>query len=139
MRVEGWLKAFYLAIEKARSAHFVWGEHDCVLWGAAMADVVWGTDYFTQAKEKFPYTTETGAKEILDANGGITGLVETFIAPHVNAAQLTTGDLVLVKPATLNESFEALGVHDGQKLLIPGRTGLAFVPVRFAAYGWLIR
>lgn len=138
-RVDGWQQAFWNAITAARDRPFEWGAHDCVLFAASMVDTICGTNFYDQARTQYPYSSEDEARAILIANGGITGLVTPFLGDPINWGALGHGDVVLISPIALVTDMEALCVHDGQKLICPGKGGgLTSAPMRCALYGWKV-
>lgn len=139
MRHEDWQARFWAQLQAARELTFKWGEHDCVMFATGCIDAVMGTDYYAQAKSRYPYSTETEAREWMAKVGGITGLAESFLDEHVNWGQLTCGDVCLAKGMPFTMDMETLCVHDGNNLLGASTKGVMRVPFRYAVHGWKIR
>lgn len=139
LRIDGWQKRFWAYLAAAREKPFAWGAHDCVMFATGAIDAVMGTDYYAQALVRYPYSTEAGAMGLMQQFGGITGLVESFLAPHVNWGQLTQGDVVLAMPTMLHgTAMETLCVHDGQQLVAAAPKGIQIVRFQYALHGWKI-
>jgi hypothetical protein len=124
----------------ARTLAFQWGIHDCVMSATASIDAVMGTDYYAQAQVKYPYSTEDEARVLIEANGGITGLVSGFLGDPVNWGQLTWGDVVLGRLVPDETRSEILLIHDGNSLWGPAKGGgMVRLPFRVAVNGWALR
>lgn len=139
MRIQGWQQALWARFDEARLLKFDWGTHDCVMFATSCIDVIAGTDYYAQAKVRYPYSTQAEAVALMQQWDGITGLVASFLGDQVNWGQLTTGDIVLVAPIPLMTDMEMLCVHDGVGLVGPHVNGLTKIPLMYAVHGWAIR
>lgn len=135
-RLDGWQTRFWTAMREAQTRPFVWGTRDCVMFATSMIDVVLGTDYYAQAKIRYPYSTEAEAAALMTQHGGITGLVASFLGEPTNWGRLGIGDIVL---ASTPEVGDVLCIHDGTNILAPGKLGgFERVPFRYAMHGWRI-
>lgn len=140
MRHKDWQVNFWAHLKAAREKPFEWGEFDCVMFATSCIDVVMGTDYFQQAKVRYPYDTEEKALEWMNKVGGITGLVSSFLGDPGPWGQLSVGDICIVKPMPLvGTTIEMLCVHDGTNLVGVARKGIARVPFQYAIHGWRLR
>lgn len=140
MRHDEWQSRFWKNLKAARALDFSWGNHDCVMFATSSIDAVMGTDYYAQAKIRYPYSTEAEAREWMATVGGITGLVGSFLGDPVNWGQLTCGDVCLVAALPMmGTDMEMLTVHDGTNLVGPSHKGLLRVPFAYAVHGWKLR
>jgi len=148
MRLDDWNKRFWAHMALARRKEFAWGSHDCVMFATGCIDAILGTDYYAKAKQRYPYSTEEEARELITQHGGITGLVGSFLGSPVAWGSLGIGDVVLVNKMPLRMTdMEMLCVHDGQNLLGPvtdirhtdsGAATLGKIPLSHAIHGWRI-
>jgi hypothetical protein len=139
IRVDFWQQKFHAFLKDARFREFKWGDYDCVMAATACIDLLTGSDYVAQAKERYPYTTEAEAREWMAKIGGITGLVSSFLGDPINWGALHIGDIVLVKAVPLVTEMEMLCIHDGVQLLAPASGGgLVRIPFQFAIHGWRV-
>lgn len=138
MRVDGWQEKFWARMEEARNIDFEWGTHDCVMFATSCIDTILGTDYYAQAKVRYPYSTQKEAEALMTQWDGITGLVASFLGDPVNWGQLSLGDVVVVSPIPMVTTMEMLCVHDGVALLGPAKRGMVRVSFNYALHGWKI-
>lgn len=130
-RKQGWEKAFSDYLIAQRAAPFEWGVNDCVLFAAKGLEVITGLNFYEQY---LPYSDEAQAQEIMDANGGIQGLVgNVFGGGYTNYRLARRGDLALMKLPQLT-----LGIIDdtGQKIASVSLDGAVRLPIRMAARVW---
>ena len=71
--------------------NFQYGELDCCLFAALVAEVITGKDYAAE----FDYDSEEEAQEIMDEHGGLDGLLTNLLGEPTNK-QPRPGDVVLL-------------------------------------------
>lgn len=133
MKREAWQDLFWGAIDEARCAQFVWGEHDCVLFAAKVADAISDSGYLDRAKTAFSWNDVRSALEL--TRDGLQPLVESVLGPMMPWVRLSQGDIVLIVD---DAGREALAVHDGCQLIGPADAGIKVIPFRCALGGWKV-
>lgn len=95
IRPEGWEMRLSNYLKENRNAVFEWGYRDCVMFAIKGVEVITGVNMYA---EYLGYSTEDQAKQIIDENGGLSGLISKhFGAGHRNFKQAKRGDLVMMK------------------------------------------
>lgn len=133
MRYEDWQKRFWSAMEESSRQPLVWGEQDCVLFGAKMADAISDGRYTERARAAFSWSNEREAVELL--RDGLRSLVESVMGEMQPWTSLSQGDLVLVVD---DKQRESIAVHDGCQIIGKSATGVQPIPFRCAVGGWKV-
>lgn len=133
MRYEDWQNRFWQAMEEASQQPLVWGEQDCVLFGAKMADAISDGKYTERARTAFTWTNEMEAVELI--RDGLRPLVESVIGEMQPWTRLSQGDLVLVVD---DKQRESIAVHDGCQVIGKNATGIQSIPFRCVHGGWKV-
>lgn len=133
MRYADWQDRFWASMNEAKQTPFKWGEHDCVLFAAKMADAISNSGYVSRAREAFTWTDVKEA--IALTGGGLRPLVESVMGPAVRWTQLCAGDIVLILD---DEGRESLAIHDGSQIVGPDAVGVKVIPFRCAQGGWKV-
>lgn len=133
MRYEDWQDRFWAAMEESSRQPLVWGEQDCVLFAAKMADAVSDGDYTVRTRAAFAWSNEREAVELL--RGGLRPLVESVIGDMRPWTHLSQGDLVLVID---DKGRESIAVHDGCQVVGKSATGVQSIPFRYVLGGWQV-
>lgn len=131
MRKENWPVLLSLYLKEKLKQPFSWGDNDCVMFAAKALCELTDQDFY---KRYEGYTTEEGARKIIDEAGSIEALVSRHLGPpHENYLKAKRGDLVLMR---LPE--ETLGLVDdsGQRVACLSEKRLVRLPLRKAALIW---
>lgn len=133
-RLRDWPERLAELVELRRFAPFVWGQHDCMLWGADAVAAMCGVD--PAEPWRGTYATEAEAEAILQAEGGQIALIRRALghAGTVPAAQAQRGDVALV----VRGNLPSVGVVLGGVVAAPGLEGLAFLPLVEARLVWMV-
>jgi hypothetical protein len=131
MRHADWQKRFWAELERQRTLPFVWGERDCVLFAATVADAISDERYVERARAAFVWANAKEAVELI--RGGLRQHVETVLGPMMPRASLRMGDIALVLDEHTRES---LAVHDGAQVIGAVDPGVQVVPLRYVMGGW---
>lgn len=88
-----WQVRLLALTESREEVPFEWGKYDCCLFAADVVKEMTGEDYAEPFRGK--YTTEEGARALLDEKGGLVEYIDSVLPrKDVNFAQ--RGDVVLV-------------------------------------------
>lgn len=118
-RFENWPLLLSNYISEKRKEPFAWGSNDCLLFIAKAFERLTGTNIY---EEYLGYTTEEGAKEILNANNGVQGiLTKHFGGGHRDILSAKRGDIALLK---LPEFTAGLIDDSGRYALVVSPQGL---------------
>lgn len=129
-KLPDWQPRFWAALRVAQDKPFVWGEHDCILFGAGILDAMTGGDFVARVKAKYVYASASEAARLTP--NGLQPLIEEFLGPALHPSCLTMGDLVLCAWG----KRESLCVHDGMQIIGPEDIGLGRVAYSAAIAGW---
>lgn len=132
MRYPDWQKRFWAEIERQRTAAFVWGERDCVLSAALVADSVSDANYVQRARTAFNWKNAREAAALLGA-ADLQSLVETVMGPMLPWPRLDMADIVLVID---DKSRQSLASHDGAQIIGPADPGWQVIPFSYVQGGW---
>jgi hypothetical protein len=133
MKYPDWQSRFWAEMDKQRSAPFIWGERDCVLFAAAMADAVSADGrYVARAREAFNWKNAREAASLLEA-AGLQSLVETVLGSILPPPRLTMADIALVVDDLGRQS---LAIHDGCGFIGPIDPGVQRIPFHNVKGGW---
>jgi hypothetical protein len=133
MRYEDWQNRFWTAMDESSRHPLVWGEQDCVLFGAKMADAISDGGYTERARTAFAWTNERDAVELI--RNGLQPLVESVLGEMQPWVRLSQGDLVLVVD---DKQRESIAVHDGCQIIGKSATGVHPIPFRCVKGGWKV-
>lgn len=132
MRYPDWQARFWLQMAHQRSQRFVWGERDCALFAATVADAVSDAEYVARAKKAFAWTSAREAAALL-VTVSLKSLVETVLGPMQPRARLGMADIALVVD---NDGRESLAIHDGAIIIGPADFGVQQIPFGYVKGGW---
>lgn len=133
MRYPDWQKRFWAEMTRQRTAPFVWGERDCILFAATVGDAVsMDGNYVGRARAAFQWSNAREAAALLETTG-LRSLVETVMGPMLPWPRLTMADFVLVRD---DEGRQSLAVHDGTIVVGPIDPGVQRIPFRNVQGGW---
>jgi hypothetical protein len=134
MKYEDWQARFWRAMEESSGQPLVWGEQDCVLFGAKMADAISDGKYTERARAAFAWSNEREAVELI-RGGGLRALIESVLGEMQPWTRLAHGDLVLVVD---DKQRESLAVHDGCQIIGKSASGVQRIPFRCVQGGWKV-
>jgi hypothetical protein len=135
MRYPDWQSRFWAEMERQRTAPFVWGERDCVLFAATMADAVSADGrYVSRAREAFNWKNAREAVALLETTS-LQSLVETVLGPMLPWPRLTMADIALVID---DAGRQSLATHDGCGFIGPIDPGVQRIPFRNVKGGWRV-
>lgn len=133
IRLEGWEKRYSQYLLERKKMPFEWGVNDC------MQFVAHGIESITGVALYGPYSgykDEEGAKEVLNANGGIIGIMNTcFGQSHKNYKKAKRGDPVIFRNP---ETIGGLVSDCGQKILAVSEDGWIKLPLEKAYRIWSV-
>lgn len=133
MRYSDWPKRLSDYLESKKNTPFEWGVNDCIMFAAKGLEAITGQNHY---QEYVGYTTEVGAKALLDANGGFEGIIGKHIGPgHRKHLMARRGDLALLKIPNFT-----CGIVDdsGQFVAVPSENGLVKYPLTKAWRIWAV-
>lgn len=128
-RLPDWPQRLDAYVESLRAVPFAWGSADCCQFIAGAIHAQTGEDL----RELFDaYDSEEGAQAILDAHGGLEGLLAHALGEPVHVSQMGRGDVCI----TGHDG--AARVCTGSYLVSFGQDGLDFVKRTRAAIAWRV-
>lgn len=133
MRYEDWQSRFWRAMEESSGQPLVWGEQDCVLFGAKMADAISDGRYTERTRAAFSWSNEREAVELI--RNGLRPLIESLLGEMEPWTRLSQGDLVLVVD---DKQRESVAVHDGCQVIGKSASGVQPIPFRCVKGGWKV-
>jgi hypothetical protein len=133
MRYENWQARFWSAMEECSRQPLVWGEQDCVLFGAKMADAISDGKYTERTRAAYAWSNEREAIHLI--RDGLQTLVESLLGEMVSRTRLTHGDLVLVVD---DKQRESIAVHDGCQVIGKSVSGIQPIPFSYVKGGWKV-
>lgn len=108
---------------------FAWGENDCLMFVAGWVREVTGTD--PGARWRGTYSTEAGAKAVLQLNGGMLALMDRQLVAHgwrrVKVTAGYHGDVVIAAPRGYAEHVAGVLVSP-VRVAFHTKTGITIVP-----------
>lgn len=114
------MNALTSVIEQFRTRRMIYGESDCMQLCSAAVAAQRGVDHAAH----FPrYESREDAMRILDAHGGMRGLVESVLGQSKPGEQAERGDIVL-----LDVGRECCGVCLGRTAVTMSDRGMVSVP-----------
>ncbi len=136
-RIENWPILFSRFLRERADVPFAYGVNDCMLFTADAVKLV-TAGYDPAAEYRDAYSTEEGAQQILDINGGIQSLITRVLQVEPSSQVLTggRGDVVIMEtPYGLMS-----GVIDdsGARIAVPISNQLTLVrfPLKKAVCVW---
>jgi hypothetical protein len=132
MKYRDWQARFWAEMERQRVAPFVWGERDCVLFAARMADAVSDACYAERAKTAFAWTNVKEAAALLNS-ATLKAMTENVLGTVIPRVKLKQGDIALVLD---DKGRESLAIHDGVQVLGAVDPGVQVIPFRYVIGGW---
>lgn len=133
MRHADWQSRFWAELERARTRQWQWGVHDCVSFGARMADVISDSDYIL-LKARFAWKDARDVARLLRDTDLIT-LVAGVLGTPMDRRFARHGDLVMSVDTT---GQQVLAVHDGVQLLVAAEVGFTAVATSYGRAAWRI-
>ena len=130
MRRHDWPERLADFMDSVRDEPFSWGEHDCCQFAAKAVEAITGEN----PAARWVYDSSQGAKELLDANGGVEGLVTQALGAPVHPSRMQRGDVVL---ADLDNGPTA-GVCTGNAIAFPASVGVLFLQRSLARLAWRV-
>lgn len=132
-RLEGWEKRYSHYLMERKLMPFEWGVNDCMQFVAHGVEAITGEVLYP------PYSTyndEKGAKEVLEKNGGVLGIMNTcFGQSHKNYMRASRGDPVIIRNP---EIIGGLVSDCGQYVLAVSESGWIKLPLSKAYRIWSI-
>lgn len=132
-RFKDWPKRLSAFLMENADKKFSYGEHDCMLFASKAVYAITGSDF---SFEYPPYSTKEEAYEIIDMNGGMSGLIKKHLGkPLDNKLKAMRGDVCLIKAPKL-----MAGIVDdsGQRVAIPSENGLIRKSISETSYVWRV-
>lgn len=122
------------AIRTASTEHaaqpLVYGTHDCCQFVRRVVLLSTGRDIGAGIE----YRGEDEARHILDAEGGLSALMDRLFGARLHPEELQTGDVGLV---CWPGQDPAVGVvNPARRVIAPMQSGLETFPMRVVPYGW---
>lgn len=136
MRVEGWEKILFEAVEEARDKEYVLGSHDCALFAIDLLGKITGVDYGEKVRGK--YKTLSGAKVLIKKLGGGTNkqlgkaVSEVLMQDPLGSLWGQRGDPLII---TIDK-VEHIGICVGAEGVVLTEEGLLFIPLDQFQYCW---
>lgn len=119
MKVDKWNVRLAEELAAARSRPFVYGEHDCLQFAARCVRATTGVDHAA------PFGSYTDPAELLQAHGGVSGILTSVFGEMLHKSRASEGDIVLTN-LSLGESA---GICTGMKFAFATMpSGLLWVP-----------
>ena len=140
MRPETWPQMLAAYLAQARATGFVWGRHDCVLFGANWVRELTGTDPLKGYRGR--WSSARGAARVIAGLGAPLGdlVADTLTAAgfeEVPPARAGRGDIVL-GDMTRGLTVGIVGDHRACFLTEDPRVPFAFLEPRRCARAWRI-
>lgn len=132
MRYADWQPRFWHEMDRQRALPFVWGERDCILFAATVADAISDAQYVRRAREAFQWANVDEAARLLSSTD-LRALIETVMGPMVPWVRLGMGDFALVLD---DKQRQSIAVHDGSGIVGAVEVGLQPIPFRCVQGGW---
>lgn len=135
-RFPDWPERLAAAVEKARTAEFRWGEHDCCLFAADVVHALTGHDYAASFRGR--YDDGAGAAVLIASHGSLQALIEAVIGDPIPPSRARRGDVVLGTAPTPAGEEDAIGICIGRLWAAPGQAGLRFLQMSICRAAWRI-
>ena len=130
MRRHDWPERLADFMDDVREEPFAFGTHDCCQFAAKAVEAMTGEN----PAAPWAYDGEWGAKALLDANGGVEGLVTLALGAPVHPSRMQRGDVAL---ADLEHGPTA-GICTGNAIAFPAAVGVIFHPRSVARLAWRV-
>ena len=119
-RTSNWPSLLHAFIDEKRKVPFEWSKNDCATFAADWVAILTGVDH--AANLRGTYSSALGAARILDAAGGLEGIVARTGFKEVGPTYAQRGDLVVFD----DENGPTLGVCIGKHSAFAHADGVAF-------------
>ena len=130
-RLNTWPKLLSEYMQGRQNMPFAWGSNDCMAFVAYAVEALTGEQLFA---EYGGYTDEAEANAMLEANGGIEGILTVVLGqPSTRGMMAKRGDVVL-----LNLPNPTAGIVDdtGQRIALVSKSGLLRCKLEKAKLSW---
>lgn len=131
-RKENWPVILAEQIKASAMRPFSFGEHDCLLFAAAVAFAM--TDNDPAAGVRGTYADERSALEVIKAHGSMLQLAKHCFGVPIDPKFAQRGDVVLV----MRGDRDSLAVCEGARACGPGALGLEWASMVEAIMAWRI-
>jgi hypothetical protein len=134
LRLADWPDRLAAILQARQNAPFAWGQHDCALFAADVAEALTGSD--PAATLRGSYSTDAEAEAVCPAGleAAAAALLQAWGAPDVPPRLAQRGDLALV----VWGNQPTMGVVVGDRVLAPGLDHLRSVPLAAALRCWAV-
>lgn len=129
-RLRDWQSRLQLCLAERWTRRFVWGSHDCALFGADC--VLAQTDYDPAAGLRGTYSDAAGAARVIRDLGGLRAIAAARLGAEVTPLLAQPGDIGLV----MSGGRECFAVCTGDAWIAPSIDGLEHVPMACAMTAW---
>jgi len=133
-RRSDWQVRFRNAVDTASKIQFRFGVHDCCLFVAYVLDQMCDSDFVANVRERYGYSDELQALNIIEAGGGLKAIVSEWLGDPVAVGNVCAGDVVLLRI----EGRVSLGVVESHCAIAAALHGVDTVPLMFAECGWKV-
>ena len=137
-RPENWPARLAAYVQARQSRPFVWGDHDCCLFGADWVRELHGVDLAGDVRGK--YKTALGAARIVGHGFSLATFVGDRLADHgfakIPVRMASRGDVVAAHVGAYSRL--CFGVIVDHRAAFPGAAGLMTIPLNQVAYAWKI-
>lgn len=129
MRFPDWLERLEAEVVAAREREMAYGSHDCLQFAARCVLAMTGEDFRTRFP---PYDSPMKARSILDANGGVAGILVRCLGEPIPPTWAEAGDVVVARfrlsdgrPALEDDpdGEDGAGICLGTRTVFCGRPG----------------
>jgi len=137
VRRPDWHLQFRLAVQAASARPFAWGDHDCCLFPARVADAITvDGDYVARLLAQFSYRSKADVTALVATGRGLRAMMNAFMpSPEIPWGWAMMGDAVLL----LDEADRrVLGVCEGAQALVAAEVGVVPVPMGRALCAWRV-
>ncbi len=128
-RLKDWRPRLVGYLEEVRSRPFAYGQHDCALFAAGAVEAMTGEDLATDFRGQYA-SLKDGLKLVRGDHQKV--LHEHFTA--IPQAFAGVGDIALIGEV----GFPALGIFDGETILVLREDGLGRMPRAAATQAWRV-
>jgi hypothetical protein len=138
-RFGDWQSRLDRFIRDNRERPFAYGSFDCCLFVCDAIQVMTGVDVAAEFRGRYHSRTEA-LRRVREATGvsSVRRVVEYVTSRHgmisVPVLYLGRGDVALIQRA--RDYSLGLVAFDGQRVIVAGRAGLEWIPLRLAVLGW---
>lgn len=129
-RLPDWRPRLVAYLDGVRARPFAYGQHDCALFAAGAVEAMTGTDLAAEYRGRYGSLKE-GLKLV---KGGHLAILRAHLRP-VAPAFAQVGDIALIGEV----GFPALGLVQGETILVLREDGLGLMPRAAATSAWAVR